>query len=161
MLRPGRIDVPSGSSVQLSGVRGSILVSRPGPAVICLSVGGRSVDDLQDALTHELETDFVIQGELTLFLDAREAAAEELLRSARWSQWFRAHRGHLVSVIALVHPDAARSVVETARGAGGLRDRLEIFTDVNTFERAQEMALRSVIDSGTWSVADRWGPRGA
>jgi hypothetical protein len=145
--------VRSTTSVQLAGARGSLLVSRPGPAIVGLSVGGRSVEDLADALAHELEADFVIQGDLTLFLDARPSAATQMLSSsAAWGAWFRDHRRSLLRVVALVDAAAARSVVEVARGPAGLRDRLEILTDANAFERTQVEALRSVLDSGTWGV---------
>lgn len=155
MLSLGRSDAPPRSSVELNGESGSVLVSRPGPAIVFLSVAGRSAEDLPDALSHELETDFVIQGELTLFLDARAVAAAELMRSPRWFDWFRRHREHMARVVVLVDASVARAVVETARGAGGLGDRLELFTDVNAFERTRVITLRTVVDSGTWHVSGR------
>jgi len=144
-------------SVQLSGEGGSILVSRPGPAVVLLRVAGR-VDDLTDALSHELEADLVIQGALHLFIQARTSSlGADVLGSPRWAHWFRSHRAHLARVTVLVSPGFLKATGDLARGFAGLDGKLEILFGEDAFMQAQKAALRSPTASGTFPCGEREG----
>lgn len=153
MSRNSTSTLPSTFSIQLAGERGSLLVSRPGPAVVCLRVAGHGVEDLTDALSHELEADMVIQGQLTLFVDSRASGAE-ILGSPRWALWFRHHREQLARVVVLVAPGFAKSTGDLARGFAGLDRKLEVILDAGAYERIRGDALRSPVVSGTWDVTD-------
>jgi len=154
---PSSSSLPSSFSIQLAGERGSLLVSRPGPAVVCVRVAGHGVEDLTEALDQELEADMVIQGQLTLFIDTRTSGAE-ILGSPRWALWFRQHRDRLARVIVLVAPGFAKSTGDLARGFAGLDRKLEVLLELAAFERARSDALRSPLISGTWDRPDDGAP---
>lgn len=154
---PSSSSLPSTFSIQLAGERGSLLVSRPGPAVVCVRVAGHGVEDLTEALDQELEADMVIQGQLTLFIDTRTSGAE-ILGSPRWALWFRQHRDRLARVIVLVAPGFAKSTGDLARGFAGLDRKLEVVLELAAFERARSEALRSPLISGTWDRPDEGAP---
>jgi hypothetical protein len=120
---------------------------------VSIRVAGHSVEDLTDSLSVELETDLVIQGPITILLDASSTGAE-ILGSPRWALWFRSHRDRIARVVVLVAPGFIKSTGELVRSFGGLDDKLHVLLDPAAFERARADALRSTVVSGTWDLVD-------
>jgi hypothetical protein len=131
-----------------------IHIARPAPAVVLLTMTGRNVDDLTDALTRELETDVVIQGPIQLFVDARGSVGAAMMLSHRWGRWFRDHREHLSRVVLLTGEGFVKMTGEFVRTFAGLDDRLEIVLSPDAFDRIKTTAQRAHQTSGTWMRAE-------
>jgi len=128
-----RESLESGAT-RLSAGNCSFTFTRPKPKALLITIAGldsgqfglTTIDEIASALTRE--------GELELFVDAREATGAAVSVSDEWTRFFVAQRDRLRRVHVLVGSKTVYLTIAIAQHLSRTGELIQIYSDAQIFE---------------------------
>lgn len=121
------------------GVHSTMVITRPAPHVVVLTITGRDAGEHGDGPLRALD-DELRRGPFSLFVDARHTQGATIDVSNVWAQWLRAHRDHLHQVHMLTGSRFLHLTADFVRRFAELGDAMRIYTDGAAFDEALRAA---------------------
>lgn len=127
--------------VTFEGVHATFAISRPGPAVVLMTISGRDAGEHGDAPMRALD-DELATGSFALFIDARRTSGASIDVSNVWACWLRRHRDHLHRIHMLTGSRFVQLTADFVRRFADLGDSMLVYTDGGAFDEALTIATR-------------------
>ncbi len=117
------------------GLHSSMIIARPVPHVVVLTITGQDTGEHGDEPLRALE-DELRRGPYSLFVDARRTRGATIDVSNVWAQWLRSHRDQLHQVHMLTGSRFVQLTADFVRRFAELGDAMLIYTDGAAFDEA-------------------------
>lgn len=117
------------------GLHSTIVIARPAPYVVLLTMSGRDVGEHGTGPFQVLDDELRV-GPYSLFIDARRTPGASVDVSNVWAQWLRAHRDHLLQIHMLTGSKFIQLTADFVRRFAELGDAMHIYTDGAPFDEA-------------------------
>ncbi|MGN6109410.1 MAG: hypothetical protein ACTHU0_30160 [Kofleriaceae bacterium] len=123
------------------GLHSAIVLARPLPHVVVLTITGRDAGEHGDAPLRALDEE-LRQGPFALFIDARRTLGASVDVSNIWAQWLRKHRDDLHRIHMLTGSRFIQLTADFVRRFSELGDAMLIYTDGAAFDEALRAATQ-------------------
>ncbi len=114
----------------------SLTLSRRAGRVVVLELVGRDLGELGDAPFRELERDLAVDGQLELFIDARQGISATLDVSGSWAVWLGNHKHRFKHVSMLTGSRFIQLTAELVKSFSMLGEKMRLYTEAAAFEAA-------------------------
>ncbi|MBA3542689.1 MAG: hypothetical protein H0T79_23940 [Deltaproteobacteria bacterium] len=125
----------------LEGLHSTIVLARPLPNVVIMTISGRDGGEHGEAPLQAL-TDQLKLGPFMLFIDARRTQGASVDVSNVWAQWLRAHRDQLFRIHMLTGTKFVQLTADFVRRFAELGDAMLVYTDGAAFDEALRTATQ-------------------
>jgi hypothetical protein len=123
-----------GGEIRLSAGNCTFTFSRPKPSALLVVISGLDSGQFGLSTLDEIAAALNREGELEIFVDAREAAGAAVSVSDEWTRFFVAQRTRLRRVHVLVGSKAVYLTIAIAQHLSRTGDLIQIYSDAEIFE---------------------------
>jgi hypothetical protein len=134
--------VNSENEVVFEGIHCALRIRRLAAGVVLVVFDGRDIGEFGDGPFAELEKEMEGGRPIEIFVDARRVSGASIRVSGDWARWMSAHRTQLHRLSILCGSKFVEVTAKFVRQFTAFGDRMRIYTDAPSFERALATAVR-------------------
>jgi len=126
---------------RFEGLHCTLVIQRPAPGVIVMTISGTDTGGLGDAPFRALENDLVGDRPIEFFVDARDTRGASVEVSGDWAAWLGRNKPRFRHISMLTGSRFIRLTADFVRRFAELGDAMRIYTDPAAFDGALSNAI--------------------